>query len=94
MGNESYECKIFIKYNFFFSSFRYAGYKQFTWWVHNHLGFGVRKVIPSCAVWGISETYPAPDGKYISFMEYKEEGKRLVTEEEIEEADENTVNII
>lgn len=94
MGNESYECKIFIKYNFFFSSFRYAGYKQFTWWVHNHLGFGVRKVIPSCAVWAIRETYPAPDGKYIPFMEYKEEGKRLVTEEEIEEADENTENII
>ena len=83
-----------LSYNFFFSSFRYAGYKQFTWWVLNHLGFGVRKVIPSCAVWAIRETYPAPDDKYIPFMEYKEEEKRLVTEEEIEEADENTVNIV
>ena len=51
-------------------------------------------VIPSYAVWAIRQTYPAPDDKYIPFMEYKEEEKRLVTEEEIEEADENTVNIV
>ena len=32
------------------SSYRFAGYKQYTFWVHNYLGKGVRKVIPSCAV--------------------------------------------
>ena len=67
---------------FFFSSFRYAGYKQFTWWVHNHLGFGLRKVMPSCAVWAIRIEYPALDNKYIPFMEYKEEEKRLMRIEE------------
>ena len=32
------------------SSYRFAGYKQYTFWVHNYLGKGVRKVIPSCVV--------------------------------------------
>ena len=32
------------------SSYRFAGYKQYTFGVHNYLGKGVRKVIPSCAI--------------------------------------------
>ena len=32
------------------SSYRFAGYKQYIFWLHNYLGKGVRKVIPSCAV--------------------------------------------
>ena len=62
-------------------AFRYAGYKQYTWWVHNHLGKGVRKVIPSCAVWAIRDEYPSKDGKYIPFMESKEEEKRILDED-------------
>ena len=61
-------------------AYRYAGYKQYTWWVHNNLGKGVRKVIPSCAVWTIRNNYPSKDGKYISFMESKEGEKRLIEE--------------
>jgi len=26
---------------------------QYTWWIHNNLCKGVRKVISSCAVWAI-----------------------------------------
>ena len=33
------------------SSYRFARYKQYTFWVHN--GKGVHKVIPSCTVWKI-----------------------------------------
>lgn len=61
-------------------AFRYAGYKQFTWWIHNYLGKGVRKVIPSCAVWAIRTKYPSKGNKYIPFMEYKEEERRLLEE--------------
>ena len=61
-------------------AYRYAGYKQYTWWVHNNLGKGVRKVIPSCAVWAIRNNYPSKDGKYIPFVESKEGEKRLTEE--------------
>ena len=30
------------------SSYRFAGCKQYTFWLHNYLGKGVCKVIPSC----------------------------------------------
>ena len=36
-------------------SYRLAGYKQFSWQIHNRLAKGVRKVIPSCALWSIRE---------------------------------------
>ena len=55
---------------------RYAGYKQYTWWVHNNLGKGVCKVIPSCDVWAIRNNYPSIHEKYIPFMESKEGEKR------------------
>ena len=61
-------------------AYRYAEYKQFTWWVHNYLGKGVRKVIPSCAVWAIRTKYPSEDGRYIPFMESKVEEKRILEE--------------
>ena len=41
------------------SSYRFAGYKQYTFWVHNYNGKGVRKVIPLCAVWKIRNEYKA-----------------------------------
>lgn len=50
-------------------AFRYAGYRQYTWWVHNRLGQGVRKVIPSCVIWKIRDKYPDNDNIYVSFQE-------------------------
>ena len=59
-------------------AYRYDGYKQYTWWVHNNLGKGIRKVIPSCAVWAIRNNYPSKDGKYIRFMESEEGENRII----------------
>ena len=61
-------------------AYRYDGYKQYTCWVHENLGKGVRKVIPLCAVWPIRNNYPPKDGEYIPFMKSKEGEKRLVVE--------------
>lgn len=55
-------------------SLRYAGYRQYTWWVHNRLGRGIRKVIPSCAIWAIRDTYPElADFSYVPFQEARDE---------------------
>jgi hypothetical protein len=54
-------------------SYRFAGYKQYTFWVHNHLGKGVRKVIPSCVIWKIRRMYKSEVDTYVSFMESKED---------------------
>ena len=61
-------------------AYRYAGYKQYMWWVQNSLGKGVRKVIPSYVVWEIRNNFPSKDRKYIQFMESKECEKRLIEE--------------
>ena len=50
--------------------FRFAGYKQYIFWVYNYLGKGVRKVIPSCAVWRIRNEFKANDDEvYVPFSE-------------------------
>ena len=54
-------------------SLRYAGYRQFTWWVHNRLGKGVRKVIPSCTLWAIRDEYAEPNHYYVPFQEVSDE---------------------
>ena len=63
-----------------FRSLRYSGYKQYTWWVHNRLGKGVRRVIPSCALSAIRDRYPEEDGVYIPFMESKTEDHKTFSE--------------
>ena len=60
-------------------SYRFAGYKQYTWWIHNRLGKGIRKVIPSCAIWAIRDKYPAENNLYTPFMESQEEENRAVS---------------
>ena len=56
-----------------FRLYRFAGYKQFSWWIHNRLGKGVRKVIPSCALSSILRKYPSADGSYIPFKERRDD---------------------
>ena len=50
-------------------SYRLAGYKQYIFWVYNYLGKGVRKVIPSCAVWKIRNEFNSENNLYVPFAE-------------------------
>ncbi|XP_057299383.1 P2X purinoceptor 7-like [Hydractinia symbiolongicarpus] len=59
-------------------AYRYAAYRQFTWWVHVRLGKSVRRVIPSCVVNKIQDTFPPPDNIYTGFKD-----GRLVDENEL-----------
>ena len=50
-------------------SYRYAAYRQFTWWVYKRLGKGNRRVIQSCALWAIRNIYPELDNNYVLYSE-------------------------
>ena len=56
-------------------SFRFAGYKQYTFWIYNYLGKDIRKVIPSCSVWKIRDKFKSVNGIYIPFSESKDDMK-------------------
>uniref|UniRef100_A0A672GRD5 P2X purinoreceptor 7 intracellular domain-containing protein n=1 Tax=Salarias fasciatus TaxID=181472 RepID=A0A672GRD5_SALFA len=49
-------------------SYRYAAYRQFTWWMHGWLGKRVRRVIPSCSVNHIRQIYPEENRLYTGFQ--------------------------
>ena len=48
---------------------RYAGYNQYFWWIHKRLGKGVRKMIPSCTIWTIRNSFPSENQEYTPFIE-------------------------
>ena len=50
-------------------TYRLAAYRQFTYWVHGHLGKHVRRVVPACVITKIRDRFPEPDGRYVGFLE-------------------------
>ena len=50
-------------------SLRYAAYKQFIWWIYKSLGKGNIRVIPSCALWKIRDTFPELGGQYTLYSD-------------------------
>ena len=46
---------------------RHGAYRQFIYWRCGKLGFGIRKVIPSCCVWRVRDTFPSTLGNYTGF---------------------------
>ena len=54
-------------------SYRKAAYRQYILWQHGHLGRNNRHIVPSCVVWCIRRKYPAPDGRYLGFREYRDD---------------------
>ena len=48
-------------------SLRHTAYRQWVTWKYGKLGQSDRRVIPSCIVWRIHQTYPDPLGQYTGF---------------------------
>ncbi|XP_077344560.1 P2X purinoceptor 7-like [Lithobates pipiens] len=47
---------------------RKTAYRAFIAWIYGFLGKGNRRVIPSCAVKVVRQTFPDPNGSYVGFL--------------------------
>lgn len=61
-------------------TFRYAAYRQFTWFLYAKLGRGVRRVIPSCVVTATRQRFPESDGNYSTFKGKDNEADVITSE--------------
>ena len=68
-----------ICFTSFYRSYRFAAYRQFTWWVHNKGVKGFRHIIPSCAVSRIREEFPSDTGVYKGFVEGEQKNEIEIT---------------
>ena len=50
-------------------SYRKAVYRQYTLWKYGKLGRGNRRILLSCVVTMIRQSYPAPDGRYMGYRQ-------------------------
>ena len=55
------------EFDFSMESFRKAGYRQFVMWRFGKLGHGNRRVVPSCVIWAIRDSFPSAIGRYMGF---------------------------
>ena len=58
---------------FFCRRYRLLAYENFTSWVHDRLGPGIRKVILSCVVSEIRSNFPEETGLYTGYIEGDED---------------------
>ena len=59
---------------------RLVAYRQYTWWIHGHLGRRIRIAIPSCAVSAIRDVYPeAYPGSYRGVEDGEDSGYPGIT---------------
>ena len=75
------ERKLNSTYSSIHRSYRYAAYRQLSWFTYTKLGRYVRRIIPSCVVNIIRQTFPEPDGSYTNFV-----GEFEIRRSETEEA--------
>ena len=74
-------CTIFLYWKICFGSYRYAGYKQYTWWIHDELGKGVRKVISFCTISAIRNFFLSNNQEYFPFIESNDDRRLYLSVE-------------